>query len=358
MAGTGCPDWARASNVEMARQIGVLVTRARSGWGRLMKRVIELYRYVWSVSGRAQIGLIGLALVLFLLDLAPLELQRRIVNGAVGHQQFGYLALLCLVYVGAVLVQGGLKLLFNVYRGAVVETANQRLRLEPGLVGIAGDPGHNQSEADGVAISIIVSEVEAVGGFVGASFSDPVLNGGILLSIFGYMIFMQPWMALVALLLFVPQVLFIPLLQAAINRRTESRIQALRSVSVQIVDGTGGEAAYRGLVGDVYRLNMEIYRRKFGMNFLMNLLHQLGTIGILAVGSWLLLNGRTEVGTIVAFIAGLHRMTDPWGDLVNYFRDLTNAGVKFAMIATALGGQPGAVPSAATASPGDLPARR
>ena len=129
------------------------------------------------------------------------------------------------------------------YRGSIIETANQRLRLEPRLVDIAGGSGPNRPEADGIAISIIVSEVEAVGGFVGASFADPVLNGGILLSIFGYMIFMQPWMALVALLLFVPQVLFIPLLQAAINRRTESRIQALRSVSVQIVDGAGGEDA-------------------------------------------------------------------------------------------------------------------
>lgn len=317
-----------------------------------MKKVLGLYRYVWLVSGRAQIILIALSVFMFLLDLAPLELQRRIINGAVGHQPFTFLAILCLVYVGAVLVQGGTKLLFNIYRGSIIETANQRLRLEPRLVDIAGGSGRNRPEADGVAISIIVSEVEAVGGFVGASFADPVLNGGILLSIFGYMIFMQPWMALVALLLFVPQVLFIPLLQAAINRRTESRIHALRSVSVQIVDGAGGEDAYHGLVGSVFRLNMEIYRRKFSMNFLMNLLHQLGTIGILTVGSWLLLNDRTDVGTIVAFIAGLNRMNDPWGDLVNYFRDLTNAGVKFGMIAAALEGPAGAPASTNGPAPG------
>ena len=64
------------------------------------------------------------------------------------------------------------------------------------------------------------------------------------------------------------------------------------------------------------------------MNFLMNLLYTLGVIGILAVGGWLLLQGRTEVGTIVAFISGLGRMNGPWGELVNYFRDLTNAGLE------------------------------
>src|SRR6476620_7080795 len=101
-----------------------------------MKQVLGLYRYVWLVSGRAQIILIALLVFMFLLDLAPLELQRRIINGAVGHQPFTFLTILCLVYVGAVLVQGGTKLLFNVYRGSIIETANQRLRLEPRLVDI------------------------------------------------------------------------------------------------------------------------------------------------------------------------------------------------------------------------------
>ncbi len=93
---------------------------------------------------------------------------------------------------------------------------------------------------------------------------------------------------------------------------------------------------FRRRIKDVYRLNMQIYLRKFGMNFLMNLLYTLGVIGILAVGGWLLLQGRTEVGTIVAFISGLSRMNGPWGDLVNYFRDLTNAGLKYRMIAAEL----------------------
>jgi hypothetical protein len=100
----------------------------------------------------------------------------------------------------------------------VSEAANQRLRLEASLIAIARSDKGRAPDDGGVAISIIVSEVEAVGGFVGASFSEPVLNGGILLSVFGYMVFMQPWMALVAFALFCPQILFIPLLQEAINR--------------------------------------------------------------------------------------------------------------------------------------------
>jgi len=301
----------------------------------------DLYRYVWKVSGRHQVILSVLAVILFLLELAPLELQRRIVNGAVDGQAFEVIGLLCLLYVVVALVQGGLKLIVNVYRGSVSETASQRLRLETNLIAIARSEKARGPKDEGVAISIIVSEVDAVGGFVGSSISEPVLNGGILLSVFGYMIFMQPWMALVAVLLFLPQVLFIPFLQDAINRRTKKRIETLRALSVDIVkeadDRAGArEKTYRRRVGDVYQLNMQIFRRKFGMNFLMNLLYHLGIIGILSVGGWLLLHGETEVGTVVAFISGLNRMNDPWGDLVDYFRDLTNAGIKYRMIAQAL----------------------
>jgi ABC-type multidrug transport system fused ATPase/permease subunit len=239
------------------------------------------------------------------------------------------------------LTQGGLKLVLNVYRGSVSEAASKRLRLEPNLMEIARSDEGSGAEDDGVAISIIVSEVDAVGGFVGTSFSEPVLNGGILLSVFGYMLYMQPLIAVIALALFIPQLFFIPVLQGAINRRTKSRIKTLRALTVDIVDKGASKAgvreeSYRGRVGDIYRLNMQIYRRKFGMTFLMNLIYHLGTVGILAVGGWLLLRRETDVGTVVAFISGLNRTSDPWRDLVTYFRDLTNTGVKYQLISRAL----------------------
>ena len=295
-----------------------------------------LYRYIWKVSGRQQILLSALAVALFLIELAPLELQRRIVNSAVAHEDFAFIGTMCLIYLAVELVHGGLKLVLNVYRSAVGEAAILRMRKQ------VHGPGHAANH-EGVALPVILSEVEVVGGFIASSFSVPMLNGGILLSVLGYMLYTQPWLALVAFVLFLPQVLFIPLLQAAINRRTASRIKVLRAVSIDIIDGAvdgvrkEDDKKFLHRVDEVYRLNMQIFRRKFGMNFLMNLLYHLGVIGILSVGSWLLLQGRTEVGTIVAFISGLNRMNDPWGDLVDFFRDLTNAGVRFRLIQSTLG---------------------
>ena len=171
-----------------------------------------------------------------------------------------------------------------------------------------------------------------------------------LLSVFGYMLFMEPWMALIALALFIPQVFFIPVLQrgdqpAHCRADQDGSRAGRRHGRHREGEGERREKTYRSRVADVYRLNMQIYRRKFGMTFLMNLLYQFGVIGILSVGGWLLLRGETEVGTVVAFISGLTRTSDPWNDLVDYFRNLTNAGVKYQLIEQVLR-EPGGAASA------------
>jgi ABC-type bacteriocin/lantibiotic exporter with double-glycine peptidase domain len=71
------------------------------------------------------------------------------------------------------------------------------------------------------------------------------------------------------------------------------------------------------------------------MNFLMNLLHHLGVASVLAIGGWFVVQGQTEVGTVVAFITGLAKIVDPWGDLVSWFRDLMATRTKYGLIAQA-----------------------
>lgn len=306
--------------------------------------VKALYRYIWKISARDQIFLSLMSAAVFALELVPLELQRRIVNGAVHHQDFNLILKLCSVYLVVALMHGGLKLVTNVYRGSVSEATNKDLRLQMEPVMARELASHQSLREEGVRISMIVSEVEAVGGFAGSSFSEPVLNAGILLSVFGYMLYMEPWMAAIALVMFCPQLLFIPTLQEAINRRTERRIQTLRALSADILHQASdpslgnGQGRFRRRISFVYALNVQIFVRKFGINFLMNLLYTLGVIGILGVGGWMVLEGRTEVGTIVAFLSGLNRMNSPWRDLMTWLREVTNAGTKYRLIVEQLKG--------------------
>ena len=72
------------------------------------------------------------------------------------------------------------------------------------------------------------------------------------------------------------------------------------------------------------------------MNFLMNLTQNAAKIVVLAVGGWLVIEGRTEVGTLVAFLSGLHNLNDPWGDLVNWFQDMMVNSAKYAIFVAAM----------------------
>lgn len=299
----------------------------------------NIYRYVWKASGWHQFPLVVLTICVSLLEVVPLELQRRIVNDAVKDRDYVYVLILCAAYLIAVLVQGGTKLGVNIYRAWVGENAVRELRRRVHALVSATSAASSSLEAEGVQASMIVSEVEPVGSFVGSSVAEPVLQVGILVSVLGYMIHVDWRMAAVAILFFLPQLFFVPMMQHAMNRRTHARVRIIRRLSISVVEG-GGDAtrdeADANRIERVFSLNMGIYKIKFTMNFLMNLSTQLQIIGALAVGSWAVLQDQLEIGGVVAFISGIARITDPWGDLVNYFRDANINQVKFALLRDAI----------------------
>jgi ABC-type multidrug transport system fused ATPase/permease subunit len=299
----------------------------------------NIYRYIWQMTGRDQIWLSVLSVLTFLLTMAPLELQRRIVNDVLRDHDGEKLVMMCLAYGGIALFMGATKRSLNIYAAKVSERTTLTLRHFVHNRARAMTLYDDNPRFDGIETAIILAEVDPVGGFVGTSISQPLLQCGILFSVFGYMVYLQPWMALVAFLLFSPQLVFVPIMQHMINTTAATRIQVMRDVGTGIVARGGrpesGTDGFTQRVDRVFQLNMRIFRLKFTMNFLMNSLYHLGVAGTLLIGGWFVLNGQTEVGTVVAFISGLAQINDPWGDLVNYFREVTTAQIKYDLIKSA-----------------------
>jgi len=314
--------------------------RLRTGAGGAVEIPANIYRYVLQTSGWHQLCLVGLTVAVFLLEIVPLELQRRVVNDLVKHRDYRFIIILAAVYAGTVLVQGGTKLVLNIYRSWIGERAIRDLRRRVHLLVSSTSAASSTLEAEGIQASMIVAEVESVGGFVGGSVSEPLLQGGILFSVLAYMIHVDFWMALTAFALFVPQLVFVPLMQGAMNRRTRARVQIIRQLSISVVEGISGDVAHDRAdderIQHVFELNMGIFRLKFSMNFLMNLSTQLQIIGALLVGGLAVYADRLEIGGVVAFISGIGRITDPWGDLVNYFRDVNITQVKYVLVRDAV----------------------
>jgi len=307
-----------------------------------LNRVVDISgsfpSFIWRISGRHQISLAILSVVVFGLTAAPLEIQRRVVNDAFKGGEFSTILLLAGIYLAVSLTSGLTKLALNVYRNRVGENVVRELRTSIDQRISIDATKQKAAEAEGVEMSLIVAESEPVGQFVGSAASEVTLQGGILLTILGYLIYLQPIMALLVLAVLSPQFVFVPLIQSAINKRVAARIVILRGVSVAIVDHPEafGDPKQRQRFDAAFELNMGIYKLKFSMNFLMNFMRQLGICGILALGGWFVVNGRTEIGTVVAFISGLAEINDPWGDLVTWFRDMRVASVKYHLIAKAV----------------------
>ena len=294
-----------------------------------------LMSFVWRVSGWHQLVLIGMSGLVLLIEIAPLEIQRRVVNDAFKGGAFEPILALVGAYMAVTVAEGVLKLVLNIYRNWLGESAVRWLR--QAVFEVAHGNGNRPvaAETEGIQLSIVLDEAEPVGGFVGVSVSEPVLQVGVLVVVTAYLIYLQPVMALVMAGVFIPQVLFVPVMQAAINRRIAHRVLLLRGLSTGIV-GAGGardaDGAQQHRIQSVFATNMAIYWLKYTMNVLMNLMNHAGVATILALGGYFVVTGHTEIGTVVAFLSALAKVNDPWGELVTWYRDMRAAQVKYALV--------------------------
>lgn len=292
----------------------------------------SLYRFVWAVSGWHQAGLAALSVMLFAIGIVPLELNRRIINSAAEQQSFDLILKLVAAYLSCSVLEGLTKLCLNIYKNWVGERAVLSLRERVFLNQAEGYP---DSELEGIQIAIVVAEAEPVGGFVGDALSQPILQSGILIAVTSYLIYLQPLVAIIVIAIFFPQAAFIPLMQAAINRRVEQKISMTRQISNGIVQAGGpldADGAQACRMTRIFRTNMSIFKIKFSMNFMMNLLTQMGFAGILGIGSYYVIRGQTELGTVTAFVAGLSKINDPWGDLIDWYRALRVTQLKYGLL--------------------------
>jgi ABC-type multidrug transport system fused ATPase/permease subunit len=209
----------------------------------------------------------------------------------VKHRDYRLVISLCAVYAVVILVQGATKLALNAYRGWVGERAKRDLRRRIKAVIEVSPTVSPAAEAQGIAVSMIVAEVEPIGEFVDESISEPLLQRGILLSVLAYMAHLDPWMALATFAIFLPQIFFVPLLQRTINRRTGGHVRVLRELGIGVIAQTGDLDTR---INRVFELDMTIFRLKFIMNFLMNLCNHFQIIASLLLGGWWCIRGGSR----------------------------------------------------------------
>lgn len=292
----------------------------------------SLWRYLWRMSGKHQICAGLLAVFVAVLDLIPIELQRRIVDDALTDDSYDLLLLYGAIYLGVVALHQVMKFALRMYQGWISESAILYSRRH--LMSLYGRRIKRGEPDSGAAVAILTNEIDKLGGFVGEGVVQAASNVAMLMGATAYMLAVEPQIALLGLALMAPQVMLTPILQRKLNLLVEKRVGHMRSLS-EIVsdDARAADGESHEVTPRLYANRMRFFFVKFGMKALLNLLNALAPLTVLIYGGYLVIEGHTTVGVIVAFLSGFQRVSAPLRALIAFYRAAAQASIQHEMIA-------------------------
>jgi ABC-type bacteriocin/lantibiotic exporter with double-glycine peptidase domain len=316
----------------------------------------SFYRYILNHSKKDQIGLILLSLVTLPLVYITLELPKRIINLLEGHEipdelfgyafdRFDFLMLLSFAFLLVVLASGGLKLLLNVYRGALGERVLRRLRYELYQRILRFPMPHFKRVSSNELIPMITSETEILGEFIGESFTLPVFQGGMLLTYLVFIFQQDFFLGLASVSLYPFQLIVIPRLQKRVNELSKERVAVVRNLSGRIGESVSGiteihandtshyeRAHISQRLGRIFLIRFDIYKRKFFIKFLNNFIAQLTPFFFYSVGGYFVLRGDLSIGSMVAVLVAYKDLSGPWKELLRYYQRKEDVKVKYSQV--------------------------
>ncbi len=295
----------------------------------------NFYKRIWEVTGRQQIWLIVLSLIVAGLAAAPLKYQKDIINSLGPDLEISVLAWMCGGYLAVIIVTNVFKFLLNYSSSILGEATIKRIRA--GIYQAKFNPDARVSRDTGTIAAIVTAEAEEVGKFVGSAIANPLLQIGTLISVVGYVISTQPYLGGFLILVVAPQALIVVVLQNKVNARVKERTIVLRHSTSVISeeDAKQVEEAQQAILDDfdkIYTVRRGIFKLKLSMKFAMNLFSGIGLVGLLMIGGLLMMRGYSDIGTLVASISALEKINSPWRLLLNYYKELSAARVKFDLI--------------------------
>ncbi len=304
--------------------------------------MLKLYAAIWRASSGRQIILILLSLAIAALAAAPLEFQRDIINHLTAQDiEKEKILLLGSGMMGVILLSLALKWLLGYRSGTlgedIIRLIRQRLYVRAADVGETGEDVRH-----GTMSTAISAEAEELGKFAGGAFSDPVVQIGTLISVIGYISSTQPGLGLIAISMILPQIAIVLISQRKVNIFVAERVRILRAstdnMTAEDLDKVAHEINER--FDAIYETRRKMFIWKLSAKFLLSAINGAGTVGILVLGGWLVMNGKTDVGTVVAATSGLARIQGPTSFLIAFYRQVSANRIKYDLILELFGSHP------------------
>jgi ABC-type multidrug transport system fused ATPase/permease subunit len=192
---------------------------------------------------------------------------------------------------------------------------------------------------------MITAECESLGGFIGDAFVTPAFQGGTLLTIIFFMFMQDPVLGAAAIALYPIQGYLIPRLQRKVNQLGKERVRTVREVADRVHESTAGIIEIQAndtvklqltdfahILGRIYDIRFEIYRRKFFVKFLNNFIAQLTPFFFYSIGGYLVIRGSLSFGALVAVLAAYKDLASPWKELLDFYQQKEDSRIKYEQI--------------------------
>lgn len=304
--------------------------------------MLKLYAAIWRASAGRQIILIVLSIAIAGLAAVPLEFQRDIVN----HLTSDDIGTERLLYLGTgmmsvILLSLALKWLLGYRAGTLGEDLIRMIRQRL-LVRSSDLSETGEKMRSGTMTTAISAEAEELGKFAGGAFSDPVVQIGTLISVIGYISSTQPGLGMIAFSMIVPQIIIVLVSQRKVNVFVAERVRILRSstdrLTTEDIDAVARDIEAQ--FDDIYNTRRRMFLWKLSAKFLLSVINGAGTVGVLMLGGYLVLNGKTDVGTVIAATSGLGRIQGPTAFLIAFYRQVSANRIKYDLMLELFGPNP------------------
>ena len=338
----------------------------------------SLFRYIWRHSRREQLVILAVVLASLPFYFLSLDLPRKIVNEAIqgrafesGNQTAPILNLqlslpsflgggaytlfegfavdrltllfgLSGLFLLLVLINGAFKYYINVSKGALGERMLRRMRFDLFSLVLRFTPETLRTVKSSETATIVKDEVEPIGGFIGDAFILPAFLGTQALTALAFILLQNVWLGLLAGLVVGVQFAVIPRLRRELLRLGKQRQLASRRLAGrvgEVVDGVEAvhvhnaerweRAEIANRLYELFDIRFRIFKRKFMVKFLNNLLAQITPFLFYAVGGYFALKGSLDIGQLVAVIAAYRDLPPPLKELIDWDQQRLDVQVKY-----------------------------
>ena len=317
----------------------------------------SIFQFIWKYSKKNQLTLTAITLLTFPILYASLELPKRIINDAIGGtgedvfllsmklSQTQFLMLLCVGFLLSVLANGLLKMHLNTMKGVLSERLLRRFRFQLVARMLKFPRSYFRTTSQGELVSMVTSEAEPMGSFMGNMLSQPVFQAGQMLTILVFLFAQSFWFGVASIALIPLQAWIIPKLQRQINVLNKERIKEVRKFAADIGETAAGVCDIRmnggtrhrlslfsNRLGNLFSIRFKIYQKKFFMKFLNNFINQLTPFFFYSVGGYLAIKGEVTVGALIAALAAYKDLSSPWKELLTYYNQTQDMVLRWELV--------------------------